>query len=118
MKSFFFVLQNYRFDVIGSIKSHVTDLMNPVDDAIYRPKNKTQWNPCDAFLVVVFLEKEKAVGKSKECFATVELTGEMTRGQVAIHHLTGSQKNFNVTMIESVNSDICKNMLVWTATPE
>lgn len=91
--------------------------MNPVDEAIYKPKNKTQWNPCDAFLIAVFLEKVKAVRKSKECFATVELNGEMTRGQVVIYHVTGSQKGFNVTMIETVNSDICKEMLHWTAMP-
>lgn len=92
--------------------------MNPVDDAIYKPKNKTQWNPCDAFLVAVFLEKEKAIGKSNEYFATVELNGEMTRGQVAIYHVTGLEKTPNVIMIETVNSDICKNLLLWTATPE
>ncbi len=108
---------DYRFNEIGNIKSSVTNVMNPVDEAIYRPKNKTQWNPCDAFLISVYLEKEKAVQKSKECFATVELNGEMTRGQVAIYHVTGSQKNPNVLIIESVNSDICKSMLYWTATP-
>lgn len=91
--------------------------MNPVDYAIYIPKNKTKWNPCDALLISAFLEKVKTVRKSKECFATVELNGEMTRGQVAIYHVTGSQKNFNVTMIETVNSDTCKDMLLWTAKP-
>lgn len=91
--------------------------MNPVDEAIYRPKNKTHWNPCDAFLISVFLEKTKAIGNSKQCFATVELNGEMTRGQVAIYHVTGSQYKFNVTFIETINSDVCKSMLLWTASP-
>lgn len=91
--------------------------MNPVDEAIYKPKNKTKWNPCDAFLIAIFLVKEKAVRKSKECYVSVELNGEMTRGQVVIHHMTGRQKQFNVRMIEIINSDICKNLLLWTATP-
>ncbi|KAJ6638366.1 DnaJ like subfamily C member 1 [Pseudolycoriella hygida] len=108
---------SYRFNDIANVKSFVTDLMNPVDDAIYKPKNKSHWNPCDAFLTAVFLEKEKVVKESKDYFATVELNGEMTRGQVAIYHVTGSQKKFNVTMIEAVDSDVCKEMLMWTAMP-
>ena len=111
-------LQNFRYNEIANIKSPVTDLMNPVDESIYRPQTfRIQWNPCDAFLISAFLEKEKAVRKSKECLATVELNGEMTRGQLVICHMTGSPNNFNVTMIEQVNSDICKEMLLWTASP-
>lgn len=91
--------------------------MNPVDEAIYKPKNKTAWNPCDAFLICVFLEKEAAVRKSKECYATVEMGGEMTRGQVVIYHVTGSEKISNVTVVEAVDSDLCKSMLEWTASP-
>lgn len=91
--------------------------MNPVDEAIYIPKKRYTWNPCDAFLVAVFLEKDKAIQKSRECYATVELNGSMTRGQVVIYHVTGSQKEHNLTVIENVNSDICKNLLLWTATP-
>lgn len=109
--------QNFRYNEVGNINSPVTDLMNPVDEAIYRPKNKIQWNSCDAFLIAVFLEKEKAVRTSKEYLASVELNGEMTRGQVVIHHMTGSLNNFNVTMIEAINSDICKDLLLWTASP-
>lgn len=89
--------------------------MNPVDDAIYKPKNRRNWISCDAFLVVVFLEKDKAVRKSKKCFATVELNGEHTRGQVVIYHVTGPQKGFNVTIIELIDSDVCKDLLLWTA---
>lgn len=89
--------------------------MNPVDEAIYRPKNVAHWNPCDAFLISVFLEKEKAVTRSRDCFATVELNGEMTRGQVAIYHVSGSKENFNVTMVEALDTDVCKKLLRWTA---
>lgn len=91
--------------------------MNVVDGGIYGPKQKKQWNPCDAFLICVFLEKEKAIVKSRECYAVVELTGEVTRGQVAIYHVTGSQKPLNVKMVEIVNSELCKSMLHWTASP-
>lgn len=106
--------QDYRFNEIGKIQSCVTDIMNAVDEAIYRPKNKNQWNPCDAFLIAVFLEKEKAVKRSQDYFATVELNGEMTRGQVVIYHMSGSKENFNVTMVKSLNADVCKKLLYWT----
>ncbi|KAG4080206.1 hypothetical protein HA402_008277 [Bradysia odoriphaga] len=109
------ISMDYRFNEIAKIKSCVTDLMNPVDEAIYKPKNKAKWNPCDAFLVSVFLENVKAVKRSTDCFATVELNGEMTRGQVAIYHMSGSEENFNVTMIEAINTDVCRELLRWTA---
>jgi len=108
---------SFRFNEIANIKSFVTDLMNPVDEAIFKPKNKAMWNSCDAFLVAVFLLKDKAIEKLRKCFASVELNGEMTRGQVVIYHQTGSEKEYNVTMIENIKSESCKNLLLWTATP-
>lgn len=71
------------------------------------------WNPCDAFVSAIFLKPEEIIQKSKNCHATVELYGNLTRGQVVIDHLNKNQKN--IIIVEQIDVDKCKQLFLWTA---
>lgn len=67
---------------------------------------------CDALLIVALLRPAETICKASEYHATIELNGIHTRGQVVLNHMKTTAPN--VKMIESLNVDECKRMLMWT----
>lgn len=89
------------------------ELLNEAEIKVFRRNNCTKWNPCDAFITAVLLKPDQIIVKSKNCHATVELSGSLTRGQVVIDHLNRNQNN--ITIVERVDVEKCKQLFLWTA---
>lgn len=89
------------------------DFLNEPEIKVFLNNKCTVWNPCDAFVSAIFLKPDEIIQKSRNCHATVELSGNLTRGQVVIDHLQQNQKN--IIIVEEMNVDKCKQLLLWTA---
>lgn len=50
-------------------------LLNEPEIKVFQQNNCTKWNPCDAFVSAIFLKPDEIIRKSKNCHATVELSG-------------------------------------------
>lgn len=72
------------------------------------------FTPFDALLTAVFLFPERCIGTKNQYNATVELHGSHTLGQMVINHRSDNQDH-NVTVIETVNEEEIKKILLWTA---
>ena len=68
--------------------------------------------PCDAYLVAAFLYPD-CIESSNRHHATVELYGCETRGQVVLDHKKKLEEN--VIIIEKINKNIFKNILLQVA---
>lgn len=66
--------------------------------------------PCDAFLAAAFLEPDKIIKEKSRYYATIELHGLQTRGQVVIDHLKAHKEN--VTIIQQIDGDLFKQLLL------
>lgn len=89
------------------------ELLNEPEIKVFQHNKCNKWNPCDAFVSAIFLKPDQIIQKSKNCHATVELSGTLTRGQVVIDHLNKNQKN--ITIVEQVDVEKCKQLFLWTA---
>lgn len=88
------------------------ELLNEAEIKVFQLNKCTKWNPCDAFVSAIFLKPE-IILKSKSCHATVELSGNLTRGQVVIDHLNKNREN--ITIVKQVDVEKCKKLFLWTA---
>lgn len=70
------------------------------------------FTPFDALLTAAFLFPERVVRTKNRYNATVELQGTYTRGQMVLNL---RNENHNVTVIEAVNEEEIKDILLWTA---
>ncbi|KAJ6649389.1 putative uridine nucleosidase 2, partial [Pseudolycoriella hygida] len=95
------VPHEWRIDELGTIQNKITKLLNEPEIKIFQGHKCNIWNPCDAILIAIFLKPDEIIEKSKYCYATVELAGTFTRGQVAIDHLNKQKKN--ITIVEKVD---------------
>lgn len=68
--------------------------------------------PCDALLTAALLFPE-CVRTKFDCFATVELSGRETRGQMCIGHVTKNPPN--VTVIEKLDEEEIKKAVIFAA---
>lgn len=89
------------------------ELLNEPEIKVFQQNKCNKWNPCDAFVSAIFLKPDQIIQKSKNCHATVELSGTLTRGQVVIDHLNKNQKN--ITLVLKVDVEKCKQLFLWTA---
>ncbi len=89
------------------------ELLNEAEIKVFQHNKCNNWNPCDAFVSAIFLKPDEVILKAKNCHATVELSGNLTRGQVVIDHLNQKQKN--IIIVEQVDVEICKQLFSWTA---
>ncbi|KAI5705450.1 hypothetical protein M8J75_015156 [Diaphorina citri] len=103
----------WRYDTLGASDAPYISLLNRLergisDRAISMGFNK--WVPADSALCTCFLD-EKAITVSYETTCSVELAGEITRGQACVDVV--HSKTPNVRMIDTVDSRLLKDMLLW-----
>lgn len=108
---FFFCWQKeWRFELVKDVTCKCIELLNLAESICYR--DAIDWMPTDAFLMAAFLFPNLSVRKSRQIHATVELFGKYTRGQMVLDHL--NKKPANVTVIESLCTEGCKQIFHWT----
>ncbi|XP_044268198.1 pyrimidine-specific ribonucleoside hydrolase RihA-like [Tribolium madens] len=98
---------DWRFNVFGAKTNPAIQLLNQAERSIYK-KDEKIWLPCDAFLAAAFLKPEIITKKSQH-YASVELHGAQTRGQIVLDHL--KTKKENVTIIEEIDTEAFKQIL-------
>ncbi|XP_061400345.1 nucleoside hydrolase-like [Musca vetustissima] len=103
---------DWRFEVLSKVDSKVMHLMNTVENSFLRPLDYAKWIICDAVLVAAFLFPEFIITRSRLYHATVELTGQHTRGQMVLDHKRKDEGNANVIM--SIHTDNYRQIVAWT----
>ncbi|XP_018324580.1 uncharacterized protein LOC108736602 [Agrilus planipennis] len=102
---------NWRWNKLGKVQHPIVKLITNVEKSIYSKESKTsKWLPCDAFLAAALIYPEKLIKKKSQHRASVELHGSQTRAQIVLDHL--KIKEPNVTVIEKVDSDFFKDLIL------
>lgn len=96
---------------MGNVDSENVKLLNDVERVAFR--NKKIYTPFDVLLVAVFLFPEKCIKTKRSYFATIELNGLHTRGQMIFDR---NNINHNVNVIETVYEEEIKEALLWSVT--
>lgn len=102
---------DWRINTLGSVKSKPIELMNLTEKAILIPKGFVKWMVCDAILCATFLFPEKLITKERDYYATVELSGKYTRGQMVLDH--SRRKKSNARIIVEVDGKNYRNIISW-----
>lgn len=102
-------LSNFRMTKLSSNKNPFTELLDPIEAKTYKGVH-THWIPCDAFAALVFIIP-KVVTKKTDYHATVELSGNYTKGQLVLDHLK-KEKN-NVSLIIELDMETFKQFFLW-----
>ncbi|XP_055845448.1 nucleoside hydrolase-like isoform X2 [Episyrphus balteatus] len=103
---------DWRINTLGSVKSKAIELLNHTEKAILLPKGFPKWIVCDGILLATFLFPEKLIAKSRQYYATVELNGKHTRGQMVLDHKRLNESN--VRIIEEVHRENYRKTISWT----
>ena len=113
------VLQD-EYDSIRKSNSEVSQFLQKIERKIVerlRPTQHGKFILCDELAVAVAL-RDDIVTSSFITYATVELNGEHTRGQVVIDWLKRSVPKHKVKVVTEVNKDMLFEMLLKTAKGE
>lgn len=106
--------QEWRFDVLAKANCPNMELLNKIDAFCYR--KFPYFCPCDALLTAAMLFPEKCIKSKRQCHVTVELHGRYSRGQMILDHLGKNKHMNNVTIVETMNVEEMKNILLWAVT--
>lgn len=96
--------------MLGKLNGPNIEFLNKVERVCFA--DYKLFDPCDAFLTAIFLFPE-CIRKKYDCYATIELNGKETRGQMCIGHR--SKNKANVTIIEYLHEAAVKKALIFTA---
>nr|XP_045612527.1 inosine-uridine preferring nucleoside hydrolase-like isoform X2 [Procambarus clarkii] len=116
---------------MGQIKSPAAELMNKIEANIIKKKEYTNWITCDQLAVAWLIDDAKKqqsnasskkdtcdegsegclVRSSRSCFATVELNGSLTRGQMAIDHIDDLKRAPNIIIMTSIDEELYQRYL-------
>lgn len=91
--------------------------MNPIEDKLYVTRGMEYWPLYDAMLVAAWLEPAKIVRRQVLWNCDVELYGRDTRGMVAIDHSGSGQTVPNVNMIEEIDHESLRQIMLWALSP-
>lgn len=109
---------SWRFDVLARHEHHpIVRWLTPIEEAIWRPSRADglpTYGMCDALLVGCLLFPERLVRRQRRRKCTVELQGVHTRGQVVVDHGGSAKEDGNVMMIELLDVEECKKLMLWT----
>lgn len=96
--------------MLGKIKGPNVEFLNDVERVCF--EGLKYFDVCDAFLTCVMLFPE-CIRKKYDCYATIELNGKETRGQMCIGHM--SKNPPNITVIEYLNEEEMKKAFIFAA---
>lgn len=68
---------------------------------------------CDQLAVAAAIDSRSVAQKSLH-YATVELSGRFTRGQMVVDYNGRLQKQPNVYLIDRMDVDVLKKMMLWS----
>jgi inosine-uridine nucleoside N-ribohydrolase len=90
--------------------------MNKVERVLLDKEMFGFWSRCDPLATAILLVPQVAT-QIKQVFVSVELHGLKTRGAMIVDHLKVSGHKPNVTIIERVNIELYKTLLVEAFAP-
>ncbi|KAM7342304.1 nucleoside hydrolase-like [Cochliomyia hominivorax] len=102
---------DWRFNVMGRVNTKAVQLMNTVEGALYKLKPYPRWIICDAILVMAYCFRKLKISKLRRYYATVELIGIHTRGQMVLDHKHKDQGNTHIIL--DVNKEMFKQVISW-----
>ncbi|EDW82447.1 uncharacterized protein Dwil_GK25813 [Drosophila willistoni] len=113
---------DWRLNVLGgsAAEQPFIDLLNRAESSVLLSKGFTKWLTCDALLTAAYLLPKLMIADERTYYATVELTGVHTRGQMVLDHLKGRRlddqhgKPMNVRIIRKLNGEAYRKIISWT----
>lgn len=106
----------WRKNVLGAIESPQAQLMNKVEKLMLDREMYGVWSRCDPLAAAILLVPEVAT-QIKEVYVSVELHGLNTRGAMVVDHLQKLGFKPNVTIIERVDLELYKKLLLEAFAP-
>lgn len=93
---------------MGKVNQTNVKLLNKIEKMALR----YDFKPYDAIAAAALLFPETTIETMNKYNATMELTGQYTRGQMFINPLS---TDYNVRIIEKISEDEFKRIMLWTA---
>lgn len=100
--------------MLGIVDFENIQLLNEAERIALR--NRPLYTPFDVLLIAAFLFPKECIKTKRTYFATVELNGFHTRGQMVFNRKIESGGH-NVDVIETMDENEIKRLLLWTVTP-
>ncbi|XP_017840093.1 pyrimidine-specific ribonucleoside hydrolase RihA-like [Drosophila busckii] len=113
---------DWRWQVLGALQTDFVKLMNRAERKILIPRGFVNWLTCDLLLVAAYLFPSKVISQISEFYASVELNGAQTRGQMVLDHKKGKivddfhGKPVNLKIIQKVQAEHLK--LIYNSTQQ
>ncbi|XP_047113623.1 uncharacterized protein C1683.06c-like isoform X1 [Schistocerca piceifrons] len=104
----------WRNDVLGKIQSPQMQLLNQAEAKVIARHYKDGWVQCDPAAAAILMRPSIASSKVTH-YVMVELHGRHTRGAMVLDHINSQGKKHNVTIIESIDLNLYKELLLTAA---
>lgn len=111
---------------LGNTNSPEAELMNKIDVKVNANRRFFNWVTCDQLSMAWMIDnlsqktngmtaakevKERLATSTKQCFATIELQGSLTRGQMVIDHEGRMKRSPNLILLTDVNMQLYQRYL-------
>ncbi|KAK2718814.1 inosine-uridine preferring nucleoside hydrolase-like [Artemia franciscana] len=104
----------WRKKKLGGLNTPQSQLLNRIESQYMEKETFPTWLICDQIAAAAYIDPG-VITRSSEHFATVELTGRFTRGMMVVDHGKITKEKPNVTIVERVDVELIKDMLLWGA---
>nr|XP_016935094.1 probable uridine nucleosidase 1 [Drosophila suzukii] len=114
------VTLDWRLNVLGAIDHPFVELLTRAERSMLVPRGFVNWISCDSLLTAIYLFPDAMIADQREYYATVELSGVHTRGQMVLDHLRGRKvdaihgKASNVRVVRSLKGEHFRTIIGWT----
>ncbi|KAH8367635.1 hypothetical protein KR084_000478 [Drosophila pseudotakahashii] len=111
---------DWRLNVLGAVEHPFVELLTRAERSMLEPRGFVKWISCDSLLTATYLFPEAMIDDQREYYATVELSGVHTRGQMVLDHLRGRTvdathgKPSNVRVVRRLKGDHFRTIIGWT----
>ncbi|XP_017055820.1 uncharacterized protein C17G8.02 [Drosophila ficusphila] len=115
----FGITLDWRFNVLGAVEHPFMELLNRAEKSMLLPRGFIKWVSCDSLLTAAYLFPEAMIADQREYYATVEISGVHTRGQMVLDHLRGRKvdaihgKQSNVRVVRRLNGEPFRTIIAW-----
>jgi len=103
----------WRMNVYGGIDSNESRLMNKIEAENNNKKHFEHYIVCDQIAMAAAIDSS-CVTKMSQHFASVELSGRFTRGQMIVDYSSVLCRSPNVFLIDRIDMNLFKTMLLWS----